>query len=91
MTVSFPTLVISRRPRHVGSGRGDAPSRFGGEPRLGGRRHGALAVRRHGAFQFWVRPDDLAAGNRAAARDVRNVLTGSRPQTVFSRRCPSAG
>ena len=37
MTVSFPTLVISRRPREIGSGWDDARSWFGGKPELGGR------------------------------------------------------
>ena len=35
MTVAFPTLVISRQPRHIGSGWHDARSWFGGQPQLG--------------------------------------------------------
>jgi hypothetical protein len=37
VTVAFPTLIISRRPRHVGSGWDDARSWVGGEPQLGGQ------------------------------------------------------
>ena len=35
MTIDFPTLVISRQPRHIGSGWHDARSWFGGQPQLG--------------------------------------------------------
>jgi len=37
VTVAFPTLIISRRQRQIGSGWDAAPSWFGGEPRLGDR------------------------------------------------------
>jgi Domain of unknown function (DUF1963) len=35
MTTAFPTLIISRRPRHIGEGWDDARSWFGGKPQLG--------------------------------------------------------
>src|SRR5215207_289768 len=35
MTVSLPTLIISRRPREIGSSWDDARSWFGGRPQLG--------------------------------------------------------
>jgi uncharacterized protein DUF1963 len=37
MTVNFPTLIVSRRPRQDGSGWHDAQSWFGGKPQLGGQ------------------------------------------------------
>lgn len=35
MIIAFPTLIISRRPRHLGESWNDARSWFGGKPQLG--------------------------------------------------------
>jgi len=66
VTDSFPTLIISRRPRAVGLGWDDARSWFGGAPQLGGQpwpRGGA----RQTPFYF-VAQIDLAEVGREVRR-----------------------
>ena len=66
MTINFPTLIISRRPRHLGESWNDARSWFGGKPQLGEQ-----AWARVGAQQrplFFVAQIDLAEVAREVQR-----------------------
>jgi hypothetical protein len=72
MTINFPTLIISRRPRHLGERWNDARSWFGGKPQLGEQ-----AWARVGAQQrplFFVAQIDLAEVAREVQRFVKNDL-----------------
>lgn len=66
MTINFPTLIISRRPRHFGESWNDARSWFGGKPQLGEQ-----AWPRAGARQtpfYFVAQIDLAEVAREVQR-----------------------
>lgn len=66
MTINFPTLIISRRPRHLGESWNDAQSWFGGKPQLGEQ-----AWPRGGAQQtpfYFVAQIDLAEVAREVQR-----------------------
>jgi len=66
VTVSYPTLIISRRPRSLGSSWDDARSWFGGKPQLGGQpwpRGGARQTPFHFLAQI-----DLAEVGREVGR-----------------------
>ena len=65
--IAFPTLVISRRPRHIGgSGWDDAQSWFGGKPQLG-RQPWPRGGARQTPFYF-VAQIDLAEVGREVGR-----------------------
>src|SRR5919112_708633 len=64
--INFPTLIISRRPRHFGESWKHAPSWFGGKPQLGEQ-----AWPRVGARQtpfYFVAQIDLAEVAREVQR-----------------------
>jgi hypothetical protein len=71
MTINFPTLIISRRPRHLGESWNDARSWFGGKPQLGEQ-----AWARVGAQQrplFFVAQIDLPEVAREVQRFVKMI------------------
>lgn len=65
MTIALPTLIISRRPRHLGGGWNGARSWFGGKPQLGDQAWPRVGVRQT-PFYF-MGQIDLAE----VAREVR--------------------
>lgn len=76
MTVAFPTLVISRQPRQIGSGWHDARSWFGGQPQLGRQPWPRDAVRQV-PFYFMAQIDLAEVWGEVAASGMPPWPDGS--------------